>query len=212
MIKGLASSKGINLQYAEDESSYLIFLVDGPFVLVTKIDKSCDSSEKTEFETSYKSGANKKLGVEITKQVDPPPFAQPTYRTKLNATPSILTIAPGNDSDVQYQLTQDRYVTGGSITVKNAQIGDYIVAEVEDVDGVIPVPYRTALCEAWPVVATYIEKQWIEVEGEYSVMKISTYPLNAKISAGLYLCMHYYATSVGVDREIAVNYHLTKKL
>jgi hypothetical protein len=156
--------------------------------------------------------------VEVTKQAEPQPFAVPAYRTKMNATGGIVTVAPGTDSDIQFQMTAERYVTGGSIVVKNAQIGDYIVAEVEDPDGVIPSPYRTALCEAWPVVSTYIEKRFIEINGDITIdgntttMKINTYPLTGKISAGLYLCVHYYAVNSGYDRVLAVNYDLTKKL
>jgi hypothetical protein len=143
---------------------------------------------------------------------EPQPFATPSYRTKLNATTDILTVAPNTDEEINFKLLAERYVTGGSLVVKNAQLGDYITAEVEDLDGIIPSPYRAALCEAHPIVSTYIEKQWIEVQGEYSVMKINTYPLNAKITAGLYLCIHYYAVNSGSSRELGVNYHLTKKL
>jgi hypothetical protein len=143
---------------------------------------------------------------------EPQPFATPTYRTKLNATANILTVAPNTNAEIQYKLLEERYVTGGALIVKNAKLGDYITAEVEDVDAIIPAPYRAALCEAWPVISTYIEKNWVEVQGEYSIMKINTYPLNAKITPGLYLCLHYHAVNSGVDREIAVNYHLTKKL
>jgi len=171
-------------------------------------------SDQTDFETNYKSQGNKysTQAVEVKSQPDPMPFAQPTYRTKMNATSGIITIAPGANSDVQFQLTSERYVTGGSLVVHNAQIGDYIVAEVEDIDGLIPSPYRAALCEAWPVISTYIEKRWVEVQGEHTVMKINTYPLNAKISAGLYLCIHYYAVNTGSDRTLGINYDLTKKL
>jgi hypothetical protein len=155
---------------------------------------------------------NEVKSVTIQTLPEPQPFATPTYRTKLNATTTTITIAPNSDEDIQFKLLAERYVTGGSLIIKNAQLGDYITAEVEDVDGIIPEAYRTALCEAWPVISTYIEKHWVEVQGEYSIMKINTYPLNAKITAGLYLCLHYYAINSGVDREIAVNYHLTKKL
>lgn len=150
--------------------------------------------------------------IEITKQAEPQPFAVPTYRTKLNATPSLVTVAPNTDEDIDFLLTEERYVTGGSITIQNAVLGDYIEATVSDIDGIIPSPYRAALCEAWPVVGKYIEKQWIEVAGEHTTMKINTYPLNAKITAGLYLCIKYFAVNSGSDRKVAVNYHLTKKL
>jgi hypothetical protein len=150
--------------------------------------------------------------VEVTKLVEAQPFAQPTYRTKRNATADILSISPGTDEDVQFKLLAERYVTGGSLIVQNAELGDYITAEVEDVDGIIPEAYRASLCEAHPIISTYIEKNWVEVQGEFSIMKINTYPLSAKISAGLYLCLHYYAVNSGTTRKLGLNYHLTKKL
>jgi hypothetical protein len=150
--------------------------------------------------------------VEVTKLSEAEPFAKPTYRTKLNATADIVTIAPNTTGEINFQLLSERYVTGGSLVVKNAVIGDFITAEVKDLDGVIPEIYRPALCEAHPIVSAYIEKHWVEVQGEYSNMKINTYPLNAKITPGLYLCVSYHAVNSGSNRELGVNYHLTKKL
>lgn len=140
------------------------------------------------------------------------PFAVPAYRTKLNATDDIITVAPNTNEHIDFLLTAERYVTGGSICVQNAQLGDYIEASVSDDDEIIPEAYRAALCEAHPIVASYIEKHWVEVQGEWTTMKINTYPLNAKITAGLYLCIKYFAVNAGTDRKVAVNYHLTKKL
>ena len=155
----------------------------------------------------------------ITSAPDPAPFAQPTYRTKRNATTNLVSIAAGDNSDVAFVLTSERYVNGGCLIVENAEIGDYIVAEVEDVNGVIPAPYRTALCENYPVVSTYIEKEFVRVmtpgtvqAGAITVHEINTSPLNAKISANLCLCVHYYAVNSGLTRRLAINYHLTKKL
>jgi hypothetical protein len=93
--------------------------------------------------------------------------------------------------------------------IDNPEIGDYITAEVYDLNSIIPEPYRAAVCEAWPVVSRYIEKSWIGESGTY---KVSTYPLNAKISAGLSLRVTFYACDRGTTRRVAMNYDLTKKL
>ena len=151
--------------------------------------------------------------LEITKQPDPSPFATPTYRTKLNATAEVLTCEPGSTAEVLFQMTTERYASGGTLLVKNPEFGDYIYAEVEDENGIIPAPYRAALCEAHPVVAMYIEKQWVEIDGSgYTIQKIDTRPLTAKISAGLFLSLHYVAVNEGVARQVLVNYALAKKL
>ena len=150
--------------------------------------------------------------VTVTALPEPQPFAVPSYRTKLNATPNIITVAPNTNEHIDFLMVAERYVAGGSICVQNAQLGDYIEASVSDDDEIIPEAYRAALCEAHPIVASYIEKHWVEVQGEWTNMKINTYPLNAKITPGLYLCIKYFAVNSGTDRKVAVNYHLTKKL
>jgi len=213
-LKALITNKA-KVRFTERDEFYNIYYDE----FETSILKDT-GSDQTDFETNYKSYANKPVvdAVEITKQAEPQPFAVPTYRTKMNATSGTVTVAPGTDSDIQFLMSAERYVTGGSIVVQNAQMGDYIVAEVEDNDGVIPSPYRTALCEAWPIVSTYIEKRFIEINGDTTIdgntttMKINTYPLTAKIPAGIYLCVHYYAVNSGYNRVLAINYDLTKKL
>lgn len=139
-----------------------------------------------------------------------PPFATPSYRTKRDKTPSILEISASSSETIDFLITEERYVSGGGIVYTGAKIGDYLTAEVYDVDQVIPSPYRTALCENWPSVSKYIIGQWIP-EGN-GVFEINTYPLNAKITAGLYLRVTYVASSETGTRKLGVNYHLTKKL
>jgi hypothetical protein len=150
--------------------------------------------------------------VEVTSLPEPQPFAVPTYRTKRNCT-EIVTIAAGEAENIEHLLIEERYVTGGTLIVEGATFGDYVTASIIDKDGVIPEAYRAAICEDWPTVATYIEKTFVEVEdGTTTRHRIDTYPLNAKITQGLYLRLTYNATSDGVARKAAVNYYLSKKL
>jgi len=159
------------------------------------------------------------IEAKIIEQPEPHPFAAPDYRTKNNATTSIETCALNDTADIDFQLTTERYVSGGEITVKNPEFGDYMTACVYDGDEVIPEAYREALCEDWPCVAEYVEKEWIPMgnvatKGDdfFVSHTLDARPLQAKISAGLYLRITYHAVNSGGDREIAVNYNLTKKL
>lgn len=204
--------KGLLLQYFEFETYFQLLAFDGPLTIYCKIPKDTEDADYVDFNTNYKSTSNQKIGMEITKLASPQPFALPAYRTKLNATEEKVTITPDTLQNVDFLMVNERYVTGGTLTVKNAKMGDYITASVIDNDSIIPSPYRAALCEAHPIVATYIEKHFIEVEGEYTNMKIDTYPLNAKITPGLYLRITYHSTEEEGDREVTVNYKLTKKL
>lgn len=138
------------------------------------------------------------------------PFAKPDFRTKRDATPSVVTVEPGSFATLDLVLTEERYVSGGEIIYRNAELGDYVTAEIVDSLGVIPAPYRAALCEAWPTVAKYVEKSWIDPQR--SSRTVDTYPLNAKIPAGLCLRVTYIAVNLGATRSVVANYHLTKKL
>jgi len=152
----------------------------------------------------------------IPKTVDvasTPPFSEPTHRTKFTAASNIETVAANSSENLDYQVTSERYVYGGSLIVENAEVGDYISACIYDKDSVIPEAYREALCENWPIVATYIEKHFLSVSGVCNTYdEINTYPLNAKITAGLYMRIVYTAVDSGSTRNIGVNYRMAKKL
>jgi len=151
----------------------------------------------------------------VTEQPEPAPFAQPTYRTKHDATTTLIDIAKDSSGNIDFALSAERYVSGGKMIIKNAEMGDYITACVYDYNSVIPEAYRTALCENWPIVSEYVTKRWIEIVDSnsiYTVQEIDTRPLNAKITAGLYLRISYHATAEGTARKIGVNYDLTTKL
>jgi len=150
--------------------------------------------------------------VTITEQADPPPFAAPTFRTKKDATDAKQTCDPNALKEIDYKMLEERYVSGGGILIVNAQPGDYLTASVYDKDGVIPEAYRPALCEAWPIVAEYLPKQWVPATSDKVYQYINTYPLNAKITPGLYLRITYHAVDEGIARDIYVNYDLTKRL
>lgn len=144
--------------------------------------------------------------------IETPPFAVPSYRTKFDATSSIITIPVNTPTTIDYQLTEERYVSGGEALITDAQFGDYVTAEINDKDGVIPQAYRAALCESHPTVANYIKKMWVPCCSTTTKIVINTYPLNAKVTAGLYLRVTYYPTNTGVDRKLGMTYYLTKKL
>lgn len=145
---------------------------------------------------------------------DTPPFARPDFRTKMSASASIAECAINSSTNMDFQIAEERYISGGSCSIKNAKFGDYITAEVYDKDSVIPEAYRENLCEDWPCVAKYIEKRWVLVDDDTKNINIffDTYPLNAKISAGLYLRITYNAINEGSTREVVINYNLTKQL
>jgi hypothetical protein len=158
------------------------------------------------------------ISVDVKAQA---PYAEPLYRTKMDGSSSVVTIEldtglPETDylnGYVDYQLLSEKYVSGGELIVENFKIGDWVCAAVYDKDGVIPEAYRAATCESWPIVAQYIIHKWVKPSfGNFGCIQIDTRPLNAKISAGLYLRIGYHALNVGLDRKLVMNYDLTVKL
>lgn len=146
-----------------------------------------------------------------------PPFAEPLYRTKLAATAAGVTIEPGASGNIDFTLSAERWIYGGEGLIINAEPGDWFEAQVVDANSIIPEAYRAALCEAspgWPVVNTYVIKQWVMVPGagQNAMFKINTYPLIAKVTQGLVLRTIYHATSAGSARVVYANIHKTMKL
>lgn len=149
-----------------------------------------------------------------TAVISQPPFAEPTFRTKRDATSNWLSVNENQSSNIDYQMPEERYVTGGEVIFKNAKEGDWISAEIVDTLGLIPESYRAVMAEDYPVVARYVIKKWLKptsVNG-YGSFEIDTYPLNAKITQGLVLRVVYNSSSEVGERKIAVNYHLTRRL
>lgn len=202
------ATKNILMQYSERNDRYDIYASDGPFIWSYSIIKEIPASaEQTDFETNFKTKANQKVGNETQ------PFAIPSYRTKRMAIAAPVLCPKNSTTEILYKLTQEFFTKGGCLIVENPQFGDYVFAEVVDIDGVIPAPYRAALCEAWPVVAAYILKEYVEVNGATLVVhRIDTQPLSAKITSGLYLSLHYVAVNSGVDRNMLINYYMNKRL
>ena len=138
------------------------------------------------------------------------PFSNPTHRVKRNCSSQIISISPNSSGELSLLMSEERYTNGGEMLYENAEWGDYIEAAIVDKDGVIPEAYRASLCESYPIVSQYVEKVWINPNS--TVMRMDTHPLTAKISAGLYINIIYYAVNSGTTRKVAVNFFLAKKL
>lgn len=143
-----------------------------------------------------------------------PPFSAPSYRTKRKGATEFLSMAPSTEQIIDFLITEERYVHGGIIVFDGTEVGDTVTGEVVDIGnsgaGVIPEPYRAALCEAWPVVANYLDHEPLPPGKGYR--EINTYPLNAKITPGLYLRIKINTCAGGGTRKIGLGYYLTKKL
>lgn len=221
-FKAFVTARSLSIQYVTYNNNYHLRAADGFFELgcIIPSDRNL-SSDTVDFEDNFKANGNKANldKAIITSQPDPAPFAQPTFRTKRAKTSSVTSINANSSQTIDYLITADRYFFGGSIIIENAEFGDYFTAEVYDADSVIPSPYRSALCEAWPTVAVYVEGEFVEAQnpgtvtsGGVSIHHIDGRPLSAKVTAGLYMRITYYAVNSGLTRRVAMNYGAVKKL
>lgn len=150
------------------------------------------------------------LEVSVVSQPGLEPFAVPTFRTKWDATPNTIVMSESSTETIDYRLPEELYVHGGEILFTGAKIGDFLTASIVDKDGLIPTPYRADLAENYPVIASYIKRHYIPDGNGFQT--IQTYPLNAKVTLGLYLRVTVVTCSKPGEREFAMNYYLTKKL
>lgn len=232
-FKAIVIARTLLIQMDEHGLQYKLIAYDGPQIFYCNITKAnlnpgddengeplppeTPSADQLDFEANYKANVNKKLGLAITSLPPSEPFANPTYRTKHNRLPAAVECPNGESKAIDYILPEDLYASGGELVVRYPKFGDSITAEVYDPNGVIPVPYRAALCEAHPCVAKYVVGQFLALHdsnSEYFKMSIDTRPLVAKISAGLALRVTYNSLSVegAQARQVLVNYFLLKKL
>lgn len=148
--------------------------------------------------------------VSVVSQPEQQPFAAPTFRTKWDATPDTVTMEANSTQTIDYILPEERYVHGGEILYSGSKLGDWVSASIVDSQGLIPEPYRAALAEDYPTIATYITRHYIP-EG-VGFQNIQTYPLNAKVTQGLVLRVTIRTCAKSGTREFGINYYLTKKL
>jgi hypothetical protein len=204
IFKALVIARNMPVTFVDQNDGYWIFAGDGQFSFHCIIGKSTQPEDAADFLANLAPKANQSAG--------PLPFAQPQYRTKNQATSAIASVNAGESGVISMQLAAEKFASGGSLIVKNAEFGDYVTAEVKDISSLIPAAYRAATCEAWPVVNTYVEKMWIAPKGVVTEISLDTYPLNAKIPAGMHLCITYHSAAAGSARDIVVNYNMQRKL
>ena len=154
---------------------------------------------------------NKVQEVVVKQLPEAEPFAKPTFRTKRQGANSFITVLPGEEAIIDLPMTEERYAHGGILVYENARVGDRLFAEVVDANSVLPVSYRVQpICEAWPVVANYIDGEPVPPGNGFR--DIDSYPLNARITPGLVLRVKYSACNKGEAREVGIGYYLTKRL
>jgi hypothetical protein len=111
-----------------------------------------------------------------------------------------LNVSAGQSNSILLLMTEDVYIDGGMIYAENGKVGDWIKAEVVDVDNMYGFGANT-------VLYTYIEK-WFIIPNDKTIIQT---PYSGKISAGMYLKITYTSTG-DTDVSIFGNYRLHRRV
>lgn len=111
------------------------------------------------------------------------------------------TAAKNSTTNIDFKVTVDNiFINGGLILYKNANWGDYITAQVVDIDNVLGYGANLVLQE-------YITKWYVHPDDKELKILLD---YAGKIPINTYLRIKYTSTGVVTDVDIAVNYALHK--
>ena len=192
-FKTIVTSKDLSIQYREGTSEYNLWASDTNdeyLCFISKTDPA--STDQTDFENNYKDNANSSIATLIQ------PFAKDSVDFKGEGKGGIVT--KGTTQDIDLKLIEDMYCDGGFLFAGYAEFGDYIKAQVIDIDDVLGYGENY-------ILKTWIEK-WYVIPDQIMYVKVNQ---GGTIPANVYLRLKY--TSIGSTNDIkfAVNYHLYKK-
>ena len=109
------------------------------------------------------------------------------------------TATKNTTTDLDFKITgASEYVQGGQILFQNAAWGDYITAQVVDVDNVLGYGAGT-------VLNTYIKKRYIHPDLKKSELEV---PYAGLVPQNTYLRIKYTSVGTSTDVDVAVNYSL----
>lgn len=201
-FKSFVDTRGLKIQYFDHMDRYHIYAYDGPFYMWTRL-RSDDSSnsDTSDFETNYKDSANEQMGdsdgIQLTRSRAFSNSDGFRFRGK-----GITGTATKNDSsNIDYKLTEERYINGVNLILKDHVWGDSVKFQVVDKDGVY-YPAGTVLDEFgtdW-----YVDPA-ICAQGQIII------PYPAKVIANLYLRIVYSSVGTVNNVSLKANLFLHKK-
>lgn len=193
-FKDKLTTKELEWQFFEETDKYDLFSVDGKIVYQCTLYKS-DTTNTDDFETNYKPTANKKIGIALD------PLNSPVVSFKGDGAYGSPT--KGTTTNIDFQLTTDRYLNGANFYVQNSTMGDYVAFQVVDVDNLLG--YGAGL-----VLSTWVIK-WYVPPNTWCMI---TSPTAGLVNTGFYLRVVYNSVAGVLDPQanLFINYHLNMKL
>lgn len=196
------TQKNLNLQYQDSGDSYYIIGPDANdtswTVSVPKlipdpnnVGSFITNPDATDFLTNVAPTCNFAVGTR--------PYAFSTSDFEFKGDSVSVTVPKGTTANLNYKFTHTpgTYINGGQLLTSGAAIGDYIIANIVDIDNILGAG-------AGYVVNSYITKWFVDPA---SAMVIQT-PYAAKVPGGLYLQIAYVSVGSSTDVFTALNLFL----
>lgn len=201
-LKAFATARSCSLQYYEQGDTYIVFAIDGLMALRTDIQKDGDTPQ-TEFEATFKAAGNKKLEPRDTDFYSlqrPTPFcAADGFRFR--GVGMYGTATAGTETNIVKKMTEERYINGVHMILKNHAFGDWVHFEVVDVDNVLGFGANTLLDR--------FGSTWYVIEDQQSQNAVLL-PYPAKLLVNLYIRIVYHSVGL-LDVSVQANLFTHKK-
>jgi|SRR6185503_4441510 len=184
--------RAVNIQCIEQDGFYYLVAFDGNLCLSCKINKD-NETDHLEFENNYKILCNK-------TPIQQKPFGDNIgFRARLlgiNQTALANTL-----SNIDLKMTEDRYINGAKLILKNHKFGDTIDFQIVDKDNVLGMGSNLVLDE---FVSNWNVSEDKQDQGDYIVSYLARIPQN------LYIRLVYTSTG-NTDVSVCLNLYLHKK-
>lgn len=194
-IKAAIDSQDMRVKYIDTGVRYLIQAFDGEFILKTTILKS-SSEDQTDFETNYKSNANKKLVPDTDAYARTDQFAFGGEGFTSTAAKN------GSVTNLDYKITAERYINGIQILCSSTGAGDKATFQIVDKDNVLGYGTNVVLQE--------FATNW-QIADSNQDQGILQLPFRGKIPANCYVRIKYTAVAGLGNVTVAVNLFLHRK-
>ena len=198
-----AADSGFKLRYFEERGRYFIYAFDDSFSFYCTLPNLEEAGDEQEdFETNYKTAAESRItDTDGTKLIRTKPLAN-TDNLLFRATGFTGTATKNTTSNIDYQIPEQRFITGAAFMCKNHVWGDKACLQVVDVDNLLGFGAGLVLNE--------FVKDWYMIEDQQSQGLVQT-PYPAKLIQGLYLRIAYSSVGTESDVQCAFNWFFHKK-
>ena len=201
-FKSVVASKPLLMQYYDCGNYYQLWAVDHIIVFNYVIWKSGSeplgsdvtqiTSDRTDFETNYKSTCNTRVGIKVE------PFADPIVAFASEGTYGVATA--GGTTNLDYKITVTKSIYGAQYFAQNSVAGDSVLFQIVDVDGIMG--HGPGL-----VLSSFVNK-WYVIPNTFVDVPL---PLSSQIPEGLYIRVVYNSTG-SQNVNMICNYYLTVSL